>query len=162
MKHITILVGQNKIEVYSNQNQEYTITVNGEAKQLIKNKKISLSSDKTITAYLTEDKTVVISSPSSRITHSGKTVARPTAPTAGCAETTTRTRGPTSSPPRNASTSRTASSLSPTAPSPASARLCPSRLSRRSRRRSRSAPSTRPRRPTCPPSTPLARRTATP
>merc|ERR1711881_687790 len=39
MKHITILVG--------------------------KNKKISLSSDKTISAYLTEDKTVVISSPSS-------------------------------------------------------------------------------------------------
>jgi hypothetical protein len=74
MKHITILVGQNKIEVYINQDQEYTITVNGEAKELIKNKKISLSSDKMITAYLTEDKTVVIFSPSSRITHSGKTV----------------------------------------------------------------------------------------
>ena len=74
MKHITILVGQNKIQVYSNQDQQYTITVNGVAKQLVKNMKISLSSDKTITAYLTEDKTVVISSPSSRITHSGKTV----------------------------------------------------------------------------------------
>ena len=74
MKHITILVGQNKIQVYTNQDQQYTITVNGEEKQLVKNKKISLSSDKTISAYLTEDKTVVISSPSSRITHSGKTV----------------------------------------------------------------------------------------
>merc|ERR1711881_387178 len=74
MKHITILGGQNKIQVYTNQDQQYTITVNGEEKQLVKNKKISLSSDKTISAYLTEDKTVVISSPSSRITHSGKTV----------------------------------------------------------------------------------------
>merc|ERR1711881_470676 len=54
--------------------KQFTITVNGEEKQLVKNKKISLSSDKTISAYLTEDKTVVISSPSSRITHSGKTV----------------------------------------------------------------------------------------
>merc|ERR1719510_1526540 len=74
MKHITILYGQNKIQVYSNQDHEYTVTMNGEEQELIKNKKISLSSDKKITVYLTEDKTVKISTPSSRITHSGKTV----------------------------------------------------------------------------------------
>ena len=54
--------------------EEYTITVNGEEQQIIKNKKISLTSDKKITAYYTEDKTVVISSPVSRFTHYGKTV----------------------------------------------------------------------------------------
>merc|ERR550519_2603839 len=79
MKHITILAGQNKIEVspaqaYTNQVEEYSITVNGEEQELIKNQKISLTSDKKISAHLTEDKTVVISAPSSRITHSGKTV----------------------------------------------------------------------------------------
>ena len=79
MKHITILAGQSKIEVspaqaYTNQVEEYSITVNGQEQELIKNQKISLTSDKKISAYLTEDKTVVISAPSSRITHSGKTV----------------------------------------------------------------------------------------
>jgi len=79
MKHITILAGQTKIQVrparaYTNQVEEYTVTVNGEEQQLRKNSEISLSSDKRITAYLTEDRTVVISTPSSRITHSGKTV----------------------------------------------------------------------------------------
>merc|ERR1711881_511750 len=77
MKHITILAGQTKIQVrparaYTNQVEEYTVTVNGEEQQLRKNSEISLSSDKRITAYLTEDRTVVISTPSSRITHSGK------------------------------------------------------------------------------------------
>ena len=79
MKHITILSGQNKInlspaQAYTNQVEQYTITVNGEELELRKNEKISLTSDKKISAYLTEDKTVVISTPTSRITHSGKTI----------------------------------------------------------------------------------------
>jgi hypothetical protein len=79
MKHITILAGQTKIMVgpaqaYINQVEQYTITVNGVQQELSKNKKISLTSDKKISAILTEDKTVVIFTPSSRITHSGKTV----------------------------------------------------------------------------------------
>ena len=79
MKHITILSGQNKInlspaQAYTNQVEQYTITVNGEEQELRKNEKISLTSDKKIWVYLTEDKTVVISTPTSRITHSGKTI----------------------------------------------------------------------------------------
>jgi len=79
MKHITIMSGQTKIQVYPSQAytgpvESYTLTVNGEEQTLSKNQKITLSSQEKISAYLTEDKTVVISTPTSRITHSGKTV----------------------------------------------------------------------------------------
>merc|ERR1711990_1322310 len=76
MKYITILAGQTKIQLgpaqaYINQVEQYSISVNGVQQELSKNKKISLTSDKKISAILTEDKTVVIFTPSSRITHSG-------------------------------------------------------------------------------------------
>merc|ERR1712042_296709 len=62
MKHVTILSGQTKIylspaKAYSNQVEEYRLTVNGQSKTL-----------------QPQDKTVIISCPSLKITHSGKTV----------------------------------------------------------------------------------------
>merc|ERR1711910_168828 len=73
------VVGQGYIQTfdkktYSYQIEQYSISVNGVQQELSKNKKISLTSDKKISAILTEDNTVVIFTPSSRITHSGKTV----------------------------------------------------------------------------------------
>merc|ERR1712227_48405 len=79
MKHVTILSGQTKIylspaQAYSNQVEEYRLTVNGQSKTLQPQQKITLSQQDKITAYLTQDKTVIISCPSLKITHSGKTV----------------------------------------------------------------------------------------
>jgi len=79
MKHVTILSGQTKIQLspahtYSSQVQEYRLTVNGQNKSLQPQQKITLSQQDKITAYLTQDKTVIISCPSMKITHSGKTV----------------------------------------------------------------------------------------
>ena len=79
MKHVTILSGQTKIQLspaqaYSNQVEEYMLTVNGQSKNLQPQQKIILSQQERITAYLTQDKTVIISCPSLKITHSGKTI----------------------------------------------------------------------------------------
>merc|ERR1719187_1037242 len=77
MKHITILSGQTKIQLrpsqsYSSYVQGYTLTVNGQEMSLQQNKQVTLTNK--ITAYYSQDQTVTISTPSSRITHSGKTV----------------------------------------------------------------------------------------
>merc|ERR1719489_426460 len=79
MKHITILSGQTKIQLspaqaYSNNVEEYQLSVNGQEVSLQQNQEVTLSSQEQITAYYSEDQTVTISTPSSRITHSGKTV----------------------------------------------------------------------------------------
>merc|ERR1712168_1287412 len=79
MKHITILSGQTKIQLspakaYSNNVEEYQLSVNGQEVSLQQNQQVTLSSQEQITAYSNEDKTVTISTPSSRINHSGKTV----------------------------------------------------------------------------------------
>merc|ERR1712168_960215 len=79
MKHITILAGQTKIQLspaqaYSSNVQEYQLSVNGQEVSLQQNQQVTLSSQEQITAYYSEDKTVTISTPSSRITHYGKTV----------------------------------------------------------------------------------------
>merc|ERR1712168_1587998 len=79
MKHITILSGQAKIQLspaqaYSNNVEEYQLSVNGQEVSLQQNQQVTLSSQEQITAYYSEDQTVTISTPSSRITHSGKTV----------------------------------------------------------------------------------------
>merc|ERR1719300_1440938 len=76
MKHITILSGQSKIQLgpsqsYSNY-QGYTLTVNGQEVSLQQNKQVTLTNQ--ITVYYGQDQTVTISTPSSRITHHGKTV----------------------------------------------------------------------------------------
>merc|ERR1712025_260870 len=70
MKHITILSGQTKIQLspaqaYSNSVEQYQLSVNGQEMSLQQNKQVTLSS---------QDQTVTISTPSSRITHYGKTV----------------------------------------------------------------------------------------
>merc|ERR1719187_1389213 len=77
MKHITILSGQTKIQLrpsqsYSSYVQGYTLTVNGQEMSLQQNKQVTLTNK--ITAYYGQDNTVTISTPSSRITHYGKTV----------------------------------------------------------------------------------------
>merc|ERR1719495_225285 len=79
MKHITILSGQTKVQLspaqaYSNSVEQYQLSVNGQEMSLQQNKEVTLSTQEQITAYLTKDNTVIISSPSSRITHYGKTV----------------------------------------------------------------------------------------
>merc|ERR1712168_239124 len=79
MKHITILSGQTKIQLspakaYSGNVEEYQLSVNGQEVSLQQNQQVTLSSQEQITAYYNEDKTVTISTPSSRITHSCKTV----------------------------------------------------------------------------------------
>merc|ERR1712142_852443 len=79
MKHITILSGQTKIQLspakaYSGNVEEYQLSVNGQEVSLQQNQQVTLSSQEQITAYYNEDKTVTISTPSSRINHSGKTV----------------------------------------------------------------------------------------
>merc|ERR1712168_111067 len=79
IKHITILSGQAKIQLspaqaYSNNVEEYQLSVNGQEVSLQQNQQVTLSSQEQITAYYSEDQTVTISTPSSRITHSGKTV----------------------------------------------------------------------------------------
>merc|ERR1712168_888596 len=79
MKHITILSGQTKIQLrpaqsYSSYVQDYQLSVNGQEVSLQQNQEVTLSSLEQITAYYSEDQTVTISTPSSRITHSGKTV----------------------------------------------------------------------------------------
>merc|ERR1711881_477158 len=157
MNHITTLVGQNKIQVYTNQDQQYTITVNGEEKQLVKNKKISLSSDKTISAYLTEDKTVVISSPSSRITHSGKTVEiEESGPADGshcglCGDHNNDRRADLKSPKKCIFKSDSLFGKSYRSKSSQCPPL-PQQTQQKIKEEERGAPSTRPRRPTCPPS----------
>merc|ERR1711931_540450 len=79
MKHITILSGQTKIQLspaqsYSSYVQGYQLSVNGQEVSLQQNQQVTLSSQDQITAYYSQDQTVTISTPSSRITHSGKTV----------------------------------------------------------------------------------------
>merc|ERR1719290_938311 len=79
MKHITILSGQTKIQLspaqaYSNSVEQYQLSVNGQEMSLQQNKQVTLSTQEQITAYYGQDQTVTISTPSSRITHSGKTV----------------------------------------------------------------------------------------
>merc|ERR1719495_2523257 len=79
MKHITILSGQTKIQLspaqaYSNSVEQYQLSVNGQEMSLQQNKKVTLSTQEQITAYYGQDQTVTISTPSSRITHYGKTV----------------------------------------------------------------------------------------
>merc|ERR1712055_645549 len=79
MKHITLLSGKTKIQLspaqaYSNNVEEYQLSVNGQEVSLQQNQEVTLSSQEQITAYYSEDQTVTISTPSSRITHSGKTV----------------------------------------------------------------------------------------
>merc|ERR1712168_590336 len=79
MKHITILSGQTKIQLspakaYSGNVEEYQLSVNGQEVSLQQNQEVNLSSQQQITAYYSQDQTVTISTPSSRITHSGKTV----------------------------------------------------------------------------------------
>merc|ERR1711962_1044371 len=70
MKHITILSGQTKIQLspaqaYSNSVEQYQLSVNGQEMSLQQNKEVTLS---------TQDQIMTISTPSSRITHYGKTV----------------------------------------------------------------------------------------
>merc|ERR1712168_1217664 len=59
---------------YSSNVQGYQLSVNGQEVSLPQNQQVTLSSQEQITAYYSEDKTVTISTPSSRINHSGKTV----------------------------------------------------------------------------------------
>merc|ERR1711872_542344 len=79
MKHITILSGQTKIQLspaqaYSNSVEQYQLSVNGQEMSLQQNKEVTLCTQEQITAYYGQDQTVTISTPSSRITHYGKTV----------------------------------------------------------------------------------------
>merc|ERR1719290_198670 len=79
MKHITILSGQTKIQLspaqsYSSYVQGYHLSVNGQEVSLQQNQQVTLSTQEQITAYYSDDHTVTISTPSSRITHSGKNV----------------------------------------------------------------------------------------
>merc|ERR1719204_2766478 len=79
MKHITILSGQTKIQLspaqaYSNSVEQYQLSVNGQEMSLQQNKQVTLSTQEQITAYYGQDQTVTISTPSSSITHYGKTV----------------------------------------------------------------------------------------
>merc|ERR1711881_774460 len=162
MKHITILAGQTKIQVrparaYTNQVEEYTVTVNGEEQQLRKNSEISLSSDKRITAYLTEDRTVVISTPSSRITHSGKTVEiEESGPADGsrcglCGDHNNDRRADLKSPKKCIFKSDSLFGKSYRSKSSQCPPL-PQQTQQKIKEEERGAPSTRPRRPTCPPS----------
>merc|ERR1712002_284237 len=80
MKHVTLFHEQSKIELrpaqaYSNYVDEYHLTVNGQRVELQKNQKITLqSSQEPVTVYWSNDNTVVINTPNTRLVHSGKTV----------------------------------------------------------------------------------------
>jgi len=82
LKHVTIYQGQAQIELrpaqaYSNQVDNWKLSVNGQQVQLRKNEKITLKSSSAleqITAYWTNDNTVVINTPQVRLVHQGKTV----------------------------------------------------------------------------------------
>merc|ERR1712240_719280 len=82
LKHVTIYQGQSQIELrpaqaYSNQVDNWKLSVNGLQVQLRKNEKITLKSSSAleqITAYWTNDNTVVINTPQVRLVHLGKTV----------------------------------------------------------------------------------------
>merc|ERR1712111_312316 len=82
LKHVTIYQGQSQIELrptqaYSNQVDNWKLSVNGQQVQLRKNEKITLKSSSAleqITAYWTNDNTVVINTPQVRLVHQGKTV----------------------------------------------------------------------------------------
>merc|ERR1712033_141717 len=71
LKHVTIYQGQSQIELrpaqaYSNQVDNWKLSVNGQQVQLRKNEKITLKSSSAleqITAYWTNDNTVVINTP---------------------------------------------------------------------------------------------------
>merc|ERR1712098_379447 len=81
LKHVTIYQGQSQIELrpaqaYSNQADNWKLSVNGQQVQLRKNEKITLKSSSAleqITAYWTNDNTVVINTPQVRLVHQGKT-----------------------------------------------------------------------------------------
>merc|ERR1711989_41163 len=80
LKHVTIYQGQAQIELrpaqaYSNQVDNWKLSVNGQQVQLRKNEKITLKSSSAleqITAYWTNDNTVVINTPQVRLVHRGK------------------------------------------------------------------------------------------
>jgi len=80
MKHVTLFHEQSKIELrpaqaYSNYVDEYKLTVNGQKVELQKGQKITLqSSQEQVTVYWSNDNTVVINTPNTRLVHSGKTV----------------------------------------------------------------------------------------
>ena len=82
LKHVTIYQGQSQIELrpaqaYSNQVDNWKLSVNGQQVQLRKNEKITLKSSSAleqITAYWTNDNIVVINTPQVRLVHQGKTV----------------------------------------------------------------------------------------
>merc|ERR1712029_1112154 len=80
MKHVTLFHEQSKIELrpaqaYSNYVDEYKLTVNGQKDELQKGQKITLqSSQEQVTVYWSNDNTVVINTPNTRLVHSGKTV----------------------------------------------------------------------------------------
>merc|ERR1711972_1191017 len=82
LKHVTIYQSQSQIELrpaqaYSNQVDNWKLSVNGQQVQLRKNEKITLKSSSAleqITAYWTNDNTVVINTPQVRLVHQGKTV----------------------------------------------------------------------------------------
>merc|ERR1719378_87419 len=80
MKHVTLFHEQSKIELrpaqaYSNYVDEYKLTVNGQKVELQKGEKITLqSSQEQVTVYWSNDNTVVINTPNTRLVHSGKTV----------------------------------------------------------------------------------------
>merc|ERR1712111_39641 len=64
-------------QAYSNQVDNWKLSVNGQQVQLRKNEKITLKSSSAleqITAYWTNDNTVVINTPQVRLVHQGKTV----------------------------------------------------------------------------------------
>merc|ERR1712145_27604 len=80
MKHVPLFHEQSKIELrpaqaYSNYVDEYKLTVNGQKVELQKGEKITLqSSQEQVTVYWSNDNTVVINTPNTRLVHSGKTV----------------------------------------------------------------------------------------
>merc|ERR1712168_965889 len=82
LKHVTIYQGQAQIELrpaqaYSNHVDNWKLSVNGQQVQLRKNERITLkpsSALEQITAYWTNDNTVVINTPQVRLVHQGKTV----------------------------------------------------------------------------------------
>merc|ERR1711874_848903 len=62
-------------QAYSNYVDEYKLTVNGQKVELQKGQKITLqSSQEQVTVYWSNDNTVVINTPNTRLVHSGKTV----------------------------------------------------------------------------------------
>jgi len=80
MKHVTLFHEQSKIELkpaqtYSDHVDEYHLTLNGQRVQLQKNQLVTLpTSQEQITVYWSNDNTVEINTPNTRLVHSGKTV----------------------------------------------------------------------------------------